>query len=68
MSYGTKHTHTHTHTSHIKKEDKKNKNKNYNSKNVKVVQRVDLIRLERITSCVYGVNLYLHYSYCVYSV
>ena len=37
---GTKHTHTRTHTGHIKKPT-------YNSKNVRVVQRVDLIRLKR---------------------
>ena len=42
MCYGTKHTHTHTHTSHTHTHTQK-----YNSKNIKVVQRVDLIRLNR---------------------
>ena len=35
------HTHTHTHT------QKKTTTTHYNSKNIKVVQRVDLIRLKR---------------------
>ena len=50
MCHGTMYTHTHTHSRHRKKTRKKN----YNSKNVKVVQRVDLIRSVEKGKCKVG--------------
>ena len=47
MCYGTKHTHTHTHISHQKQTNKNKTTTTVNSKNIKIVQRVDLMRIKK---------------------